>query len=86
MALMRRYIDKRTIASLAADGTATYAHGLPGTPDTVTFRFVAAVTATALHKHLVAVIDATNVTIDNAGGGVTGDFEVCAICFHSMIQ
>jgi hypothetical protein len=96
MALMRRYIDKRTIAGLAADGTATYAHGLINAnatgglsqvaPDVVFIRFIVATAVSALHRHAVAVVDATNVTIDNAGGAACQDMELCAISFHSMIQ
>jgi hypothetical protein len=86
MALMRYYIDKRTIAGLAADGTATYAHGLNGTPDTVQVRFIVATAVSALYRHVCAVVDATNVTINNAGAAACQDMEICAIRFHSMIQ
>jgi hypothetical protein len=86
MALMRVQIDRRTLAGLAADGTATYAHGLGGVPDTVQVRFIVATAVSALYRHVVAVIDATNVTINNAGGAACQDMEICAIRFHSMIQ
>lgn len=86
MALLRNYIDQRTIISLAADGTASYAHGLPSAPDSVSFRIINQVTATAAEHTLRGVVNATNVTVYNNGAGASGDFEVTAIAFHSMIQ
>jgi len=86
MALMRVQIDKRTLAGLAADGTVAYAHGLGGAPDAVHIRFITAATATTLWVGSRAVIDATNVTINNDGGAAQPDIEVCAVRFHSLIQ
>lgn len=87
MALMRYYIDKRTLAGLASGGTATFAHGLPIAPDTVQIRFLnAGATATGNNVNMRAVIDATNVTIENAGAAASDNYEVVSIAFHSIIQ
>jgi hypothetical protein len=90
MAILRYYIDSRTIAGMAADATATYAHGLPAAPDIVNIGFLnVALTATTLHvgnQGIRAVADATNITLNNAGGGLSVDLDVAAICCHSMIQ
>ena len=87
MALMRYYIDKRTLAGLAADGTVAFAHGLPTTPDAVVIRLLnAALTATEAHVNIRAIVNATNVTLDNAGQGASDNIEVCSIAFHSLIQ
>jgi len=90
MAILRYYIDSRTIAGMAADATLAYAHGLPGAPDIVNIGFIdVALTATTLHvgnNGIRAVVDATNVTLNNAGGGASVDLDVAAISCHSMIQ
>lgn len=87
MALMRVNIDQRTIAGLAPQGTATYAHGLPVAPDAVSFRFLnVGITAALAWNQIHALVDATNVTLQNAGAGATQDFEVTAIRYHSLIQ
>lgn len=86
MALMRAEIDKRTLAGLASQGTVQYAHGLRGIPDAVFIRFITAATATTLWVGKRAVVDATNVTIDNDGGAAGPNMEVCTVRFHSVIQ
>jgi hypothetical protein len=85
MALMRREIDKRTLAGLASQGTATFAHGLAGVPDAVVIRKVDA-TATLNWNLIRAIIDGTNVTLQNCGSGAGADMEVCTMRFHSLIQ
>lgn len=87
MALMRVNVDKRTIASIASGGTATYAHGLGGIPDAVPIRFIATLASTtAWIGGITALVDATNVSIQNCGCAASGDIEVCAMRFHSLIQ
>lgn len=87
MALMRAYIDKRTVTSIASNANTTYAHGLPGTPDTVLIRYVASqASTTAWVGGISALVDVSNVTIQNCGRGGSGNLELCAIAFHSIIQ
>lgn len=87
MALMRYYTDKRTIASLTNAVVATYAHGLPAAPDIVSIRPVATQASATGWVGLTAPIDATNITVQNCGGGpASGILEVTAVCFHSIMQ
>lgn len=88
MALMRVQIDKRTIAGLASGGTATYAHGLGAAPDAVLIRFIATLAAAGATQWIgIAVpVNATNITLQNCGSIASGDMEVCAIRFHTIIQ
>jgi hypothetical protein len=87
MALMRYYIDKRTIANIAQGGTVTYAHGLPGAPDIVSIRMIATQASVTGWLGITAPIDATNVTLQNCGGGAgSGTIEVTAVRFHSIMQ
>jgi hypothetical protein len=79
-------IDKRTIANIASGGNATYAHGLPGTPDTVDIRFVATIAVTTNWIRINARVDPVNVTLYNDGTAGSGVMEVCAMQFHSLIQ
>ena len=86
MALMGTRIDKRTIAGLASQGTATYAHGLPGAPDSVSIRFLnVGLTAALAWNQVHAVEDATNITLQNAGAGASQNMEVTAIVYHSAV-
>jgi hypothetical protein len=86
MALMRAQIDKRTLAGLTTLDNVTFAHGLGGTPDAVIIRWIVSnATATSWYG-ANAVIDATNVTINNPGNATSPNMEVCTIRFHSIIQ
>lgn len=78
-------LDKRTIAGIAAGGTATYPHGLGKLPDTVIIRFVASI-ATTSYVQIAPYIDATNVTLANFGNVAGPAMEVCALVFHSIMQ
>jgi len=87
MALMNVLVDKRTIGSIASGGTSTYAHGLLGTPDAVHIRFIATLASTTSWiGGISALVDATNVSLQNCSHAASGDIEVCAVQFHSVIQ
>ncbi len=83
---MRYYVDKRTIAALTAEQSASYAHGLPSTPDTVDIRFVASKASNSNFFGCCALVGAANITIQNAGSTTTPAMEIVAMCLHSMIQ
>jgi len=86
MALLGSYIDSRTIASLAAEGTSSFAHGLPSAPDFVIPIF-AATRSSNVSAAMVAVLsDATNVTVQNFGEGATPTLRIVSIVAHSVIR
>jgi hypothetical protein len=87
MALMRNSIDKRTLATIVTNANAQFAHGLGVVPDAVLIRHVATLASTTSWMGgLIAVIDATNVTIYNGCAATSGVIEVCTMSFHSIIQ
>lgn len=86
MALLRAYVDKRTLTELTRQDAVTFAHGLPGTPDTVDIRFLASKASTSRFIGICAVANATNITIQNAGGTTCPNMEVVSMVMHSMIQ
>lgn len=86
MALLGSFVDVRTVAGLAAEGTASFAHGLPAAPDFVLV-IGAATRSSNVSAYMVnALFDATNVTIQNAGEGVSPALRVIAIAAHSVIR
>lgn len=88
MALLGSYIDVRTIASIQTGATATFAHGLPASPDFVIV--VPSVTTASSASHMgipSAVWDATNVTIaGNFGQVATSSLRVISVVAHSVIR
>jgi len=86
MALMRALIDKRTLTGLSTLDNFTYAHGLGGIPDAVFIRYIATLGTSTSWFNANAVIDATNITINNPGNATSPNMEVCAVLFHSIIQ
>jgi hypothetical protein len=78
-------VDKRTIAGLASGGTATYPHGLGKAPDTVIVRWIATLATAAAVANIAALVDATNVSLQNIGSVVSPNMEVCAVVFHSLM-
>lgn len=79
------YTDKRTQASIASGGTATYPHGLSRTPDTVFVRWIQTLATAAAVASISALVDASNVSLQNIGGVASPNMEVCAMVFHSLI-
>lgn len=85
MALLGTYIDSRTRAAIAAAGSASYAHGLPSTPDLVYVQENATTDSTGNIK-LAWNADATNVSISNHGALTTATLKAVAIVFHSLVR
>lgn len=86
MALMRANIDKRTLAGLTTLDNVTFAHGLGGVPDAVFVRYIATVATATSWWGANAVVDGTNVTLNNPGNATSMNMEVCTLRFHSLIQ
>jgi len=81
--------DKRTLVAIApAGGTnvwITYPHGLGKTPDTVIIRYNQPLgTATQVAK-VIAIFDASNVSLQNISTINSPTMEVSTIVFHSII-
>lgn len=86
MALMRAYIDKRTLAALTTLDVATYAHGVGATPHAVFVRFIGTIATSTNWWGAIASVDVSNVTIQNPGDATGPAMEVCALRFHSIVQ
>jgi hypothetical protein len=79
------YVDKRTLAAIASNGTMTYPHGLPRTPDVVLVRWNQTIVAASNVASISALVDASNVSLQNIGGVQSPTMEVCTMVFHSLI-
>lgn len=86
MALLGAYIDQRTLAAIAAEGSFSYAHGLPAAPDFVIVHGSATTTSNVSAYFINALFDATNVTIQNSGEGGTPTLNATAVVAHSVIR
>ena len=86
MALLGALIDVRTIASLAAEGTSSFAHGLPASPDFVIVQPSATRSSNVSAWNICNLFDATNVTIQNGGEGASPALRVTSIVAHSIIR
>jgi len=81
--------DKRTLAAIPATTSVTvfvtYPHGLGKTPDTVIVRYNQVIASATAVGHIVALFDASNVSLQNIGALASPTMEVSAIVFHSII-
>jgi len=86
MALLGKFIDQRTIAAIASNGSASFAHALPASPDFIVIQgFTSATVASGASALPSWSADATNVTL--FGTGVGGNIiSVTAIVAHSIIR
>ncbi len=85
MALLGAFIDSRTIASFASNASASFAHGLPATPDFVlALGLGAATTASGVAPLFTA--DATNVSLFGSGGQSAAIQRVISVVAHSIIR
>ena len=86
MALLGSFIDVRTIASIASNGSASFAHGLPAAPDFVIITgFTSATVASGASALPSYSRDATNVSL--FGTGVNGNItQVTSIVAHSIVR
>ena len=86
MALLGKFIDQRTLAAIASNGSASFAHGLPAAPDFVIIAgFTSAIVASGASALPSWVADATNVSLfgTGVGGNITAITSVVA---HSIIR
>ena len=86
MALLESFIDIRTIAALAAEGSATFAHGLPASPDFVLVQGAATQSSNVSASMYNELHDATNVTIQNSGEGTGPILRIISVVAHSVIR
>lgn len=84
MALLGSFIDSRTIASFASNASASFAHGLPATPDFVIPLPNGAATTAAGGIPLFTA-DATNVSLF-ANGVATPLLKVISVVAHSIVR
>jgi len=85
MALLGTFIDVRTIASFASNASASFAHGLPASPDFVLVAGLqAATTASGVVPNYTA--NATNVSLFGSGSQSAPDTRVVSVVAHSIIR
>lgn len=86
MVLLGRFIDHRTLAAIASNGSASFAHGLPAAPDFVIIAgFTSATVASGASALPSWQADATNVSL--FGTGVGGNvIAVTSVVAHSIIR
>jgi hypothetical protein len=85
MALLGAFIDSRTIASFASNASASFAHGLPATPDFLIVAGVGAAT-TSLGVSPLWTADATNVSLFGSAANSAPLLKVVSIVAHSIIR
>jgi hypothetical protein len=85
MALLNSFIDVRTLASLASNGSVSFAHGLPAAPDFVIVEQTGTGTVAATVGGVLVNKDATNVTLF-AQGLATQPLRVTSVVAHSIIR
>ena len=84
MALLGSYIATNAVASIASNGSNSFAHGLPSTPDFVIPVGSGAATTAGAGNYMVTA-DATNVSLF-ANGVVVGATKVTSVVAHSIIR
>lgn len=86
MVLLGSFIDVRTVAAIASNGSFSFAHGLPATPDFVICTgFTTATVASGASALPSYSRDATNVTLwaTGVGGNI---INVLSMVAHSIIR
>ena len=86
MALLSTYIDVRTNAAMAAEGSTTFAHGLPASPDFVIVCGRSTRSSNVSAYMINALFDATNVTLQNSGEGASAILNIITVVAHSIIR
>jgi dihydroorotase len=86
MALLGTYIDQRTLAALNSNASTSFAHGLGAAPHMVDVRETATNASATSFAKIQALVDATNVTLNNAGSANSQALMVTTIRFHSIMQ
>ena len=85
MALLGSYIDVRTLASIASNASASFAHGLPASPDFVLIELTGTATVAATITPYLHNFDATNVSLFATGIAMQPCRVVSAVA-HSVIR
>lgn len=86
MALIGTYIDQRTLAAINTNASASFAHGLGAAPHMVDIREIVSTASATNWVGIQAIVDATNVSLYNAGAANSQNLMVTSIRFHSIIQ
>lgn len=86
MALLGGFIDSRTLAGINAGSSASFAHGLPAAPDMVHLVESTTAATNVSAVKLVAIKDATNVSVYNHGEGASQALECVSVRFHSIVR
>ncbi len=77
--------DKRTIAGLAPNASASFFHGLGKVPDVCQHRFITTLPSNVSAPLIAALVDVTGVTIQNCGGTNCPNMEVLTYTLHSIL-
>jgi hypothetical protein len=86
MALLGAFIDSRTVAGIAANGSASFAHGLPSTPDYVIAVANVSVASATNWFGWAPTFDATNVTLQNPGAATSPVGKIISVVAHSIVR
>lgn len=86
MTLLGSFIDVRTLATMTAEGTASFAHGLPASPDFIIVVGASTRSSNVSAYEVNALWDATNVTLQNMGEGNSPVLRVISVVAHSIIR
>lgn len=86
MALLGTFIDSRTNASLASQGSLSFAHGCPANPDIVWTEGIASIASSTNWWAYFGLHDGTNVTVWNPGSTAGPSFRVLSAVLHSIIR
>lgn len=86
MTKLGSFIDVTTLVSIVTNGTLTFAHGLPASPDFVLCVAAATTGSASGWQSWTPTWDATNVTIQNTGFVQTVNVRVISVVAHSIIR
>ncbi|MFH1398961.1 MAG: hypothetical protein ABIG95_02525 [Candidatus Woesearchaeota archaeon] len=86
MALLGAFIDERTLVSVTSNSSASFAHGLPASPDWVHIRETTSSASSVSAVEITPLWDATNVSLYNAGERNSTVVEVQSVVYHSLIR
>lgn len=86
MALLGTFIDSRTSTAITSGNSATFAHGITGTPDLCVIVPLASLASSTNWFNAYGLTDATNVTMHNSGGANTPTVRAVTFVFHSVIR
>ena len=84
--LLGAFIDSRTTTAIPSGNSATFAHGITGTPDICIVVPSASLASSTNWWNGYGLTDATNVTLHNSGGANSPALRAVTIVFHSMIR